>query len=720
MAELATGAATAPDAAPGVPGADKTGPVGYEIRDGVAVLTLDAPPVNALSVALRAALQAALERANADPDVRAVVVTGAGKLFCAGADITEFGKPPRDPSLPAVLAAIEASAKPVVAAVNGAALGGGCELALACHARVAGRRAAFGLPEVRLGLIPGAGGTQRLPRLIGPVAAFDAMLSGRSLDAAAAAAAGLAGTVPDDPLPRAMDLARDLAAQGHWPVTSARPVAADAETRAALARATDEAMRRHGALLNTAALIRATEAALTLSFDAGLAVERAEFAALLSSPQARALRHVFFAERAAARVPGLDGAAPVRPIARVAVIGAGTMGAGIATAFATAGLDVTLIETSAEQLSRGLDRVRAGYETSVRRGSMPAERAGAAVQRIAGAVGLQAVAGADLVIEAAFEDMEVKRAIFAELGRVAGPGTILATNTSYLDVDEIARASGRAGDVLGLHFFSPANVMRLLEVVRGAETRPGVVASAMALAKRIGKLAVVSGVGFGFIGNRMLGARTRAAERLLLAGTAPGKIDAAVTGFGFRMGPFAMADLAGLDIGWRTRKAFGGFAPVADRLAETGRLGQKSGRGFYLYPEGARTGTPDPEVADLAAAMGRDLGIAPEAPGPDEITARLFLPMVNEAARILDEGIAARASDIDLVWINGYGWPVWTGGPMAWADSLGLRTVVAQLDEQARRLNVPELAPAPLLRRLAAEGRGFADFDAQRRAEDRA
>ncbi|WP_211248585.1 3-hydroxyacyl-CoA dehydrogenase NAD-binding domain-containing protein [Paenirhodobacter enshiensis] len=720
MAKQTGGVAMAPDSAIDVPRDDKTGPVGYDVRDGVAVLTLDAPPVNALSAALRAALRAALARANADPAVRAVVVTGAGKLFSAGADITEFGKPARDPALPEVLAAIEASAKPVVAAVTGAALGGGCELTLACHARVAGRRASFGLPEVRLGLIPGAGGTQRLPRLIGPVAAFETMLSGRSLDAGAAKTAGLAEAVADDPLPRACALARDLAAAGTWPVTSAHPVAADAGTRAALSRATEEAMRRHGALSNTAALIRATEAALALPFAEGLALERAEFAALISSPQARALRHVFFAERQAAKVPGLDAATPTRPVARVAVIGAGTMGGGIATAFANAGIAVTLIETSDELLSRGIERIRAGYATSVRRGSVSENSAEAALAQISGAVGLQAVAGADLVIEAAFEDMAVKRAIFAEIGRAAGPGAILATNTSYLDVDEIAAASGRAGDVLGLHFFSPANVMRLLEVVRGGATRPEVLATAMALAKRIGKLAVVSGVGFGFIGNRMLAARTRAAERLLLAGNPPGRIDAAVTGFGFRMGSFAMTDLAGLDIGWRARKAFGGFAPVADRLAEMGRLGQKTGRGFYLYPEGARTGTADPEVADLAMTLGRELGIAPETLDAAAMTERLFLPMVNEAARILDEGIAARASDIDLVWINGYGWPVWTGGPMAWADDIGLRTVVAKLDAQARQLNLPELAPAPLLRRLAAEGRGFAGFDAERRAEGRA
>lgn len=682
--------------------------VNYSVIDGVAVALLDAPPVNALSVYLRRELCDAMDRAAADPTVRAVVLGSTGKIFCAGADITEFGKPPVAPSLPEVLSRIEGSPKPVVAAITGAALGGGCELTLACHARVAGPKAGFGLPEVKLGLIPGAGGTQRLPRILPPADAFAMMLSGRSIKADEAAAKGLADEIANDPIAAARALALRLADAGSWPVTSARKIADGGAE--AFAEAAADARRKHGGLLSTGALIRAVQAALTKPFQEGLAVEREEFLKLVPSDQAVALRHVFFAERVAGHIPGVAKEMSARAVESVAIIGAGTMGGGIAMTFANAGIPVRLIETSQELLDKGIGRIRDNYAVSVQRGSMSQDAMDAVLAQIDGAVGLEGVAAADLVIEAVFEDMDVKRQIFAEIGRFAKPGAILATNTSYLDVNEIAQASGRPADVLGLHFFSPANVMRLLEVVRADETAPDVLATAVALGRRIGKLPVVSGVCFGFIGNRMLAQRTRAAERLLLAGNSPTGIDAAITAFGFRMGQFAMLDLAGIDIGWRTRKAFGGFAPVGDRLAEMGRFGQKTGRGFYIYAEGQRKGTPDPEVAAIAASEARALGIAPELLARDQLIERLFYPMVNEGVRILDEGIAYRPSDIDLVWINGYGWPNWTGGPMFWADQVGLDRIVASLTEQAERLNAPELVPAPLLVQLAAEGRSLASL----------
>lgn len=686
--------------------------VTYAVSDGVALLTLNSPPVNALSAAVRRGILSGIERAAADATVRGIVVTGAGKLFCAGADITEFGKPPLSPSLPDTLAAIEASPKPVVAAINGAALGGGCEVTLACHARVGATVAQLGLPEIKLGIIPGAGGTQRLPRILAPADAFAVMLKGDPLKAEKARALGLLDDVVDPAglIGAASALALKLADAGTWPVTGARSVTTDAEARAAFDKAAAEAQKKAGDLLNTGALIRSVQAAMDKPLTEGLAVEREEFARLVASGQSKALRHVFFAERAAGRVPGIGKEVTARPVAKAAVIGAGTMGAGIAMAFANAGIPVRVIETTEDLLAKGLERIRGTYAASVKRGSLSDAAMAERLGRIEGRVGLAETAEADLIVEAAFEDMGVKRQIFGELGRVAKPGAILATNTSYLDVDEIAAASGRAQDVVGLHFFSPANVMRLLEVVRGTATAPDVVQTALALGKRLGKLPIVSGVCFGFIGNRILAQRTRAAERLLLAGATPSEVDAAITGFGFRMGQFAMLDLAGIDIGWRTRKAFGGFAPVGDRLAEMGRFGQKTGRGFYLYPEGARTGVPDPEVTDIIAQEAKSRGIAPETLSGDTIIERLFYPMVNEGARILEEGIALRPSDIDLVWINGYGWPSWTGGPMFWADEVGLGRIVASLDAQAALFSAPELEPSALLRRLAAEGKGFASL----------
>ncbi|MHC2106184.1 MULTISPECIES: 3-hydroxyacyl-CoA dehydrogenase NAD-binding domain-containing protein [unclassified Methylobacterium] len=688
--------------------------VRYEVDGGVAVLTLANPPVNALGAGLRAALDAALARAEADDSVRAIVLAAEGKVFVGGADISEFGKPPQAPSLPDVLERLDAGRKPVVAAIGGAALGGGLELAMACHGRIAAPAAKLGLPEIKLGIIPGAGGTQRLPRLIGPDAAFTMMLTGSPISADAAAERGIVDAVVlGDLVPAARTRALELADSGALPRVRDRADRLTPEARQSFEALAEEAVKRDPQATNVRALVRAVRAGLDpTAFDAAVAVERDEFRTLVEDPRSKALRYAFFAEREAGRVPGLSKETPRRAIETAAVIGAGTMGGGISMCFANAGIPVTVIETEAGALERGLDRVKALYAGSAKRGSITEAQRDARVGRITGAIGLENAAEADIVIEAAFEDMGVKREIFSKLDGIAKPGAILASNTSYLDVDAIAAVTGRPQDVLGLHFFSPANVMRLVEVVRAGKTAPDVLATALDLAKRLNKLPVTVGVCFGFVGNRILERRSRAAERLLLEGALPHEVDAAVTAFGFRMGPFAMSDLAGLDIGWRSRKDFGGRAPVADALAEMGRFGQKTGRGFFVYADGARTGTRDPEVDALIEKTAAEHGVARRTFSPDEIVARLMYPMVNEGARILEEGIAARPGDIDTIWINGYNWPAWRGGPMHWADTVGLRTVAEALSRFAREAGDDSQEPAPLLRKLADEGGTFAAWKA--------
>ncbi|CAA2159279.1 Fatty acid oxidation complex subunit alpha [Methylobacterium brachiatum] len=689
--------------------------VRYEVDGGVAVLTLANPPVNALGAALRAALDGALARAEADEAVRAIVLAAEGKVFVGGADISEFGKPPQAPSLPDVLERLDAGRKPVVAAIGGAALGGGLELAMACHGRIAAPAAKLGLPEIKLGIIPGAGGTQRLPRLIGPDAAFTMMLTGEPVSAETAAKLGIVDAVVlGDLVPAARIRAMELADSGALPRVRDRADALTPEAREAFEAKAEEAVKRDPEATNVHALARAVRAGLDPdAFDAAVAVERAEFRTLVEDPRSKALRYAFFAEREAARVPGLSKDTPRRPVETAAVIGAGTMGGGIAMCFANAGIPVTVIETEAGALERGLDRVKGLYAGSAKRGSITEAQRDERIGRITGAIGLENAGEADIVIEAAFEDMAVKREIFSKLDGIAKEGAILATNTSYLDVDAIAAVTGRPQDVLGLHFFSPANVMRLVEVVRAGKTAPDVLATALDLAKRLNKLPVTVGVCFGFVGNRILERRSRAAERLLLEGALPHAVDAAVTGFGFRMGPFAMSDLAGLDIGWRSRKDFGGRAPVADALAEMGRFGQKTGRGFFVYSDGARTGTRDPEVEALIEKTAAEHGIARRSFTPDEIIARLMYPMVNEGARILEEGIAARPGDIDTIWINGYNWPAWRGGPMHWADTVGLKTLAEALTRFARETGDDSQEPAPLLRKLAESGGRFADWKAR-------
>ncbi len=677
-------------------------------QDGVRILTIANPPVNALSAAVRAGLESAVVTAQADPTVRAIVIAAEGRVFVAGADISEFGKPPQPPALPDLLRTIEDSAKPVVAAVNGLALGGGLELALASHARILSPAAKLGLPEIKLGLIPGAGGTQRLPRLAGPVAAFGMMLDGEPITAETALGLGIADAIaPGDLIAAACAKALELAESGTLSKSSTYAAKLTEAAQAEFETKAKDALRKSPDMPNVAALVDAVRAAFDLPFADAIAVERARFKALIDDPRSKALRYAFFAEREAAKVPGIDKTTPRRPIASAAVIGAGTMGGGIAMCFANAGIPVTLIETEAAALERGLERVRGIYASSVKRGSLSEAVAAERMGRISGAVGLEHTASADIIVEAAFEDMKVKAEIFGTLDRVAKPGAILATNTSYLDVDAIAATTTRPQDVIGLHFFSPANVMRLLEVVRPAGTSADVVATSVDLGRTLNKLPVTVGVCFGFVGNRMLARRSAAGERLLLDGALPHEVDAAVTGFGFRMGPFAMADLAGLDIGWRTRKATGGKAPIADALCEQERFGQKSGRGFYLYPEGARTGTRDPEVEALIAETSARAGITRRSFTAEEIVARLMYPMVNEGARILEEKIAARASDIDVIWLNGYNWPAWRGGPMRWADDVGLATVVEGLRAFAAATGDATLEPAHLLLQLAETGGSF-------------
>ncbi|CAD5250639.1 Short chain enoyl-CoA hydratase /3-hydroxyacyl-CoA dehydrogenase [Bosea sp. 62] len=674
----------------------------------IAIATLDNPPVNALSAALRADLAAVLAQAMADQAVTALVIAAKGRAFIAGADISEFGKPPAPPILPDLLAMIENAPKPVIAATEGVALGGGLEVALACHGRVASPAAKLGLPEIKLGLIPGAGGTQRLPRLIGATAAFPMMLSGEPIPAQKALALGLVDKLVDsDAVGAAVALAQELAGKGAPAKTSARSDKLTAAEREAFEALAKDALAKSGEMPNVAALVEAVRAALTLPLAEGFATERALFVKLLGDERSKALRYVFFAEREAAKVPGIDESVKPRPIARAAVIGAGTMGGGIAMCFANAGIPVTLIETTQEQIDKGHARVRDTYGFSVKRGSMTEAVREQRMALITPAVGLAAAAEADIVIEAAFEEMGVKRDIFGALDTIAKPGAILASNTSYLDLAEIAAVTSRPADVLGLHFFSPANVMKLLEIVRPAGVANDVVATALALGRKLGKVPVVVGNCFGFVGNRILEARTRAAERLLVAGALPHEVDAALTDFGFKMGPFAMSDLAGNDISWRSRKARGKSAAVADAICERGWFGQKTGRGYYRYPEGARAGERDPEVEALIAEVSASKGVTRRSFTADEILARLLDPMVNEGARILDEGIATRAGDIDTVWLNGYNWPAWRGGPMHWAESVGFDVIVKRLEQQAVESGDASLEPAPMLRKLAAEGKGF-------------
>jgi 3-hydroxyacyl-CoA dehydrogenase len=677
-------------------------------RDGeIAVVTVDNPPVNALKHEVRAGLAEGLRRTRDDATVESVVIACAGRTFFAGADITEFGKPPQAPGLGEVIAAIEAMPKPVVAALHGTALGGGFELALACHFRVAVAGARVGLPEVKLGLLPGAGGTQRLPRLIGPEKALKMIVTGDPIEAREAFADGVIDEIVDG------DLTEGAKAFARRVVADRRPLrrVRDRDDRLVaegFADAAEALTRRLRGREAPAACVEAVRNAIVLPFDEGLKREGELFRQLVAGDQSKAQRHIFFAEREAARVPGIPDGTKPRAMATAAVIGAGTMGGGIAMCFANAGIPVTIVETSRDLLEKGIDRVAANYRTTVSRGGLGGGEMEHRLALIHGVTELDAVGAADFVIEAVFEEMDLKKRVFADLDRIAKAGAVLATNTSTLDVDEIARATKRPQDVLGTHFFSPANVMRLLEIVRGAATAPDALASAVALGRRLGKVPVTVGVCYGFVGNRMLARRSVEAERLLLEGALPQEVDAAVTGFGFPMGPFAMADMAGLDVGWRIRKGRGERNEVEDALCEAGHFGQKTGKGYFRYEAGSRTPMPDPEVERTILEVSSRAGVARRPIPPEEIVERMVYPMVNEGARILEEGIAARPGDIDVIWVYGYGWPVWRGGPMYYADRLGLTHIRNRLTLYAERSGDESLRPATRIARLAAEGRGFA------------
>jgi 3-hydroxyacyl-CoA dehydrogenase len=677
----------------------------------VAVITIDNPPVNALSHAMRSGLVEALSRVRADAGVRAIVIVCAGRTFIAGADISEFGKPVRAPTTLDVIAAIEESEKPVVAALHGTPLGGGLEVALACHYRVASPGTRPGLPEIKLGLMPGAGGTQRLPRLIGMDKAMSMILSGDQIAATDALEAGLIDVIVESDLTAAaVAFARDMAGR---PLVLAKEreekLAPDRADIGKFDAAAAAALKRTRGRKAPAAAVEALRGSLTAPVDRALARERALFLELVASEESKAQRHIFFAEREASKLPEIAAIKPVE-IRRAAVIGAGTMGGGIAMCFANAGIPVQVVEANDAALKRGLDTVAAHYRSASSRGTLAADDALARIARIAGTTDLGAVADADIVIEAVFEDMAIKQQLFAALDRIMKPGAVLATNTSYLDVDALARGTSRPEAVVGMHFFSPAHIMRLLEVVRGAATAPETLSVAIAVARKIGKIPVVVGVCHGFVGNRMHRVRGTEGEHLLPDGALPQDVDAAMTEFGFPMGPFAAADLAGLDIGWRMRKAQGLRAPIADLLCEQGRFGQKTGRGFYRYASGSRTPEPDPEVAELIAAERARRGAVAATISKDEIVERLVFPMINEGARILAEGVARRASDIDVIWVYGYGFPAWRGGPMHYADAVGLARIRDRLTAFAERTGDPTLRPAPLLGKLADEGKGFASL----------
>ena len=685
-------------------------------REGrVLVVTIANPPVNALGVAVRQGLAAAIAAAQADDAVAAVLLVGAGKTFIAGADIREFGKPAQPPSLPQVCQGIEECSKPVVAAIHGAALGGGLEVAMSAHYRVALPSAKLGLPEVNLGLLPGAGGTQRAPRLMGAKAAAELMLSGKHLGAPAAMAAGLVDKLAtgDDAKAAGLAYANELLAS-NAPVRRTRDLAIS-DPQAALAELetlqTETAKKVRG-LFSPLKIIECVQAAVQLPFDEGMARERALFLECLDSPQRAGLVHAFFAEREVAKVPEAQAAAP-RSIAAIGIVGGGTMGAGITVSALDAGFPVTMVERDAESIARGRAHVEKVYSALVAKGRMSEEAKAAVMARYTGSTRYSDLAEVDLVIEAVFEDLEVKKTVFRELDRVCKPGAVLATNTSYLDIDAIADATRRPQDVIGLHFFSPANIMKLLEIVVPTKVSADVVSTAFALAKKLKKVPVRAGVCDGFIGNRILAVYKQAADHLMEDGASPYEIDEAVRGFGFAMGPFQVTDLAGGDIGWATRKRRAAtrdpearYVQVADRLCERGWFGQKTGRGFYLYPQGARVGQSDPEVLAIVDAERERAGVAPRHFTADEIVRRYMAAMVNEGANVVHEGIALRPLDVDVTFVSGYGFPRYRGGPMKWADSVGLDKILDDINAFAKE-DPLFWKPSPLLVGLVQQGLTF-------------
>jgi len=691
----------------------------YTSQGAVAVITLKNPPVNALSVGLRAAIADGVERANNDAAIRAIVIVGSGSAFCGGADVSEFGQPvmAASPSLWDLFALIENSPKPVVAAINGLALGGGLELAMACHYRVAAAAAQLGMPEVKLGLLPGAGGTQRLPRLVGVERALNMIVSGNPVSARDLAQTPLLDATVDGDVPAAaLELAERVIAE-KLPAKKARDIRIDSTTAEAFLQFSRGAVaplaKNYPAPLKC---IQAVAAAVAQPFDDGLKIEKSLFIELMNTTESKALRHAFFAMRGAAKIPDVPAGTALRPIKRVAVIGAGTMGGGIAMNFVNTGIPVTVLETTQAALDRGLSTVRKNYESTVKKGRLSPADFEKRMSLITGTLSYEDIAAADLVIEAVFEDMEVKRQVFQKLDQVAKRGAILASNTSTLDLDKIAAYTKRPEDVIGLHFFSPANVSKLLEIVRGAKSAKDVVATSMAVAKQIKKVGVISGVCDGFIGNRMMNVYFRQMELLLDVGALPAQIDQALENFGFAMGPFRVADLAGNDVLWYIRKRLyleypeRVFSKTPDRICELGRFGQKSGAGWYDYKPGERSASVSTLVNDIVLEESARLGLTRRTVGDEEIVQRALYSLINEGARILEEGIALRASDVDVVYLTGYGFPDFRGGPLFYADTVGLSNILRSMREFSRGYQPDAWQPAPLLVRLAEEGKTFADW----------
>jgi 3-hydroxyacyl-CoA dehydrogenase len=692
-----------------------------EVHQTVAVLRFGAPPVNSLGHATRRELADAIEAAVADSRIEGIVIVGNNHLFCAGADLKEFDTPAMlaAPDLRNLIAAVETSPKPVVAAIEGACLGGGLELALGCHFRVASDSAKLGLPEVKMGLLPGAGGTQRLPRLVGLEAAINMIIGGESAPAKQFEGGPLLDrVVAGDPLPAAIQLAAGSASR--LPKVRDRPVS-DPNSTALLGFARTMIRSSQPNMPAPLKCLEAIEAAVTKSFEAGLEAEQRLFEELLTTPVSRALRHAFFAERNASKIPDVPESTPTRKIERAAVVGAGTMGAGIAINFLNAGIPVLLLEMSRDALDRGVQRIHDTYRSQVKKGTLKPTDASTRLGLLESTLSYDAIGRADIVVEAVFEDMGVKETVFRALDSAMKPGSILATNTSTLDVDRIAAFTRRPADVVGTHFFSPANVMKLLEVVRGAQTSREVLATTLKLAKTLRKTAVGAGVCDGFIGNRMIDQYLRQAFFLLDEGAGPAEIDAAIEQFGFAMGPFRMSDLAGNDVPWHIRRRRAVEQPdvlyskVPDKLCELGRFGQKTGAGWYDYRPGDRTAYSSKVVEDLLRDHRLSLGSTPRKVDSREIVDRLVYALVNEAAKVLEEGVAQRASDIDVVYLTGYGFPVWRGGPMCYADEVGVYGVAQRMRELARNpYGDPGFwTPAPLIQQLAKEGSSFGQVGAQ-------
>ncbi|MEM6703201.1 MAG: 3-hydroxyacyl-CoA dehydrogenase NAD-binding domain-containing protein [Acidobacteriota bacterium] len=684
--------------------------VELENRNGIGLLWVDNPPVNAQSQHVREGLQKAFAHLSEDESVKAVVLLCRGRTFIAGADIKEFGRPRLPPDTNEIRVQMEALDKPLVAAIHGTALGGGLETAMCCHYRVAVPSAKVGLPEVKLGILPAGGGTQRMPRLVGVERALDLIVSGRHVPAAEAVDLGiLDALVGEDALESdALAFARKLVDEDA-PLRRLRDVEthrdAPRENPQLFAEFRRRIARKTRGFNAPEACIQCVEAAATLPFDEGLRREAELSAQLHADPQSKAQRHYFFAERAARKIADVPKETPERRIARVGVLGAGTMGGGISMNFASMGLPVRIVEREQEALERGLGIVRKNYERTAKRGGITAAQVDERMELLGGGTDFEALADCDLIIEAVFENMELKKEIFRKLDGVAKPGAILATNTSYLDVNEIAAATNRPQDVIGMHFFSPANIMKLVEVVRGDKTAPDVIATAMGVSRRIDKIPVLVGVCHGFVGNRMLAKRREQADKLVLEGALPWDVDRVLYDFGLPMGPFRMSDLAGLDIGWSAETSTS--STLREVLCERGRRGQKTGKGYYVYDAESRAASPDPEVEELVAEFSKKLGIERREINDQEILERCLYPMVNEGARILEEGVAQRASDIDVIWVNGYGWPVYTGGPMFWAEQLGLAEVASAYERYAEALGADDWQLSPRLRKLAAAGDGF-------------